>query len=82
MIAVAMERRVCLCCGAEQGQAALSDSSVLLAHPRLDLYADPDSKHPMKTVGCTVCHEGSGQETSFVHADHTPNELWVRCMTA
>jgi hypothetical protein len=62
---------------AKAGLARLSANPVLLAHPRLDLYADAESKHPMKTVGCTSCHEGSGHETDFTHAAHTPEELWV-----
>lgn len=45
---------------------------VIAAHPRLDLFVSPDSPHPMKTMGCTVCHEGSGQETDFIFAAHTP----------
>ncbi|MCE9591810.1 MAG: c-type cytochrome [Planctomycetes bacterium] len=60
-----------------QGLPALSANPVLMAHPRLDLYADADSKHPMKSMGCTVCHEGSGQETEFKHTAHTPREVWV-----
>lgn len=46
---------------------------VLAAHPRLDLFVSPNSPHPMKTMGCTVCHEGSGQETDFIFAAHTPD---------
>ncbi|MBK8269664.1 MAG: hypothetical protein IPK83_15760 [Planctomycetes bacterium] len=45
---------------------------VLTAHPRLDLFVSADSPHPMKKMGCTVCHEGSGQDTDFVLAAHTP----------
>lgn len=45
---------------------------VLAAHPRLDLFVSPNSPHPMKKMGCTVCHEGSGQDTDFVLAAHTP----------
>ncbi len=55
----------------------LSANPVLLAHPKLGLYANAESSHPMKTMGCTVCHEGSGQETGFVHAAHTPRDAWV-----
>lgn len=43
----------------------------LKAHPRLDLYVSPDSPHPMNKMGCTVCHGGNGQETSFTTAIHT-----------
>ena len=61
----------------ERGSAAVSTSPVMLAHPRLDLYLDPDSPHPLKTMGCSVCHEGSGQDTSFFHTAHTPRDIWV-----
>ncbi len=60
-----------------EGLAMLDPSPVLLAHPRLDLYVESESKHPMKTMGCTACHEGSGQETMFEHTVHTPREVWV-----
>ncbi len=63
------------------GLSPVSASSVLLAHPRLDLYAEAESKHPMKTMGCTVCHEGSGQETQFEHTAHSPRDIWVDATT-
>lgn len=47
-------------------------SSVLQAHPRLDLFVSEDSPHPMRKMGCTVCHEGSGQETDFILSAHSP----------
>lgn len=56
---------------------ALDATSVMLAHPQLQRYVDPESSHPMKTMGCTVCHEGSGQETIFEHTVHTPRPIWV-----
>jgi len=59
------------------GRSALSTSPVLMAHPRLDLYLEEGSEHPKKTMGCTVCHEGSGQETLFEHTAHTPRDIWV-----
>ena len=49
-----------------RGLATLDPSPVLLAHPRLDLFVDVDSKHSFEAVGCTSCHDGSGQETDFV----------------
>lgn len=61
----------------ELGRNRLSASRLILAHPRLDLYADPDSKHPIATMGCTSCHEGSGEESQFVHTAHTPQDVWV-----
>lgn len=62
---------------AAQGRARLNPSRLFLAHPRLDLYADPDSRHPIARMGCTSCHEGSGEETQFVHTAHTPQNIWV-----
>jgi cytochrome c551/c552 len=42
-------------------------------HPRLDLFVSDSSPHPMKTFGCTICHQGQGSSTSFKWASHTPN---------
>ena len=42
-------------------------------HPRLDLFVGDSSPHPMKSFGCTVCHQGQGSATSFKWASHTPN---------
>jgi len=57
--------------------SALDPSPVLLAHPQLALYVDQDSKHPMELMGCTSCHDGSGQETNFVVTAHTARPIWV-----
>lgn len=45
---------------------------VLMAHPRLELYASSTSPHPLNKVGCTSCHDGDGKETDFSLAVHTP----------
>lgn len=58
---------------ADEGLKELRLTRAILAHPNLDLYVHVDSPHPMKTMGCTVCHEGNPQETTFVLAAHTPN---------
>lgn len=43
-------------------------------HPKLDLMVGMSSKHPMKQVGCTVCHGGEGHRVNdFVTVAHTPN---------
>ncbi len=43
-------------------------------HPRLDLMVGADSKHPMKKVGCTICHGGEGQRvTDFNSIAHMPS---------
>jgi len=56
----------------EEGRPPIKFEQPYLAHPRLDLFVGPDSPHPVQEMGCTVCHEGSGQETDFVFAAHTP----------
>ena len=43
------------------------------AHPRIDLFAGANSKHPAEKFGCTICHSGQGSATSFALASHTPN---------
>jgi len=53
------------------------------AHPRLDLYLTDASPHPMKDVGCTICHDGQGSGTSFPWTSHTPDNAkqqddWAR----
>ena len=42
------------------------------SHPRLDLYLSSKSPHPLKDVGCTICHRGAGEALDFVRADHRP----------
>ncbi|HJT77691.1 MAG TPA: cytochrome c, partial [Gemmataceae bacterium] len=43
------------------------------AHPRLDLFIDSNSPHPVEKFGCTSCHGGQGSATDFTHAAHTPD---------
>jgi mono/diheme cytochrome c family protein len=45
---------------------------VLNAHPRLDLFVDEKSPHPVSEFGCTVCHQGRGQAVEFERTFHTP----------
>jgi cytochrome c2/plastocyanin len=54
------------------GLPTLELDQPLRAHPHLDLYLTENSPHPIKRMGCTVCHEGNGQETDFVLAAHAP----------
>jgi mono/diheme cytochrome c family protein len=42
------------------------------AHPRLDLFCDANSPHPVEKFGCTICHAGQGSATDFLLASHTP----------
>jgi cytochrome c551/c552 len=60
-----------------RGYPALDEGRVILAHPNLDLYVSVDSKHSYEKVGCTSCHDGSGQETDFVLTAHTARDIWV-----
>lgn len=59
---------------ADAGRPPIDFSKEVQAHPNLDLYVSPDSPHPMKGMGCTVCHEGAGMDTDFVLAAHTPRD--------
>ena len=52
-------------------------------HPRLNVFLNADSPHPLEKIGCTVCHGGSGQSLSFTWAAHTPQDekqkkLWEK----
>lgn len=58
----------------DQGRPRIDFRKEIQAHPNLDLYVSPDSPHPMGTMGCTVCHEGAGQDTDFILAAHTPKD--------
>ena len=43
-------------------------------HPNLDLYIGEKSPHPMKQIGCTVCHGGEGHRVNdFSAAAHIPD---------
>ncbi len=44
------------------------------AHPRMDLFVESNSPHPMEKFGCTSCHNGQGSGTDFYTASHTPND--------
>jgi mono/diheme cytochrome c family protein len=53
------------------------------AHPRIDIFAGANSKHPAEKFGCSICHRGQGSATSFTLAAHTPNNpedarLWIK----
>ena len=61
----------------KMGFQPLDPSPVHFAHPKLELYVDVDSKHPMEKHGCTSCHDGSGNETDFVLTAHAPRAVWV-----
>ncbi len=49
-----------------------NEKNPLKTHPRLDLYASADSKHPIEQQGCTGCHSGSGRSCTFTTSSHTP----------
>lgn len=44
------------------------------SHPRLDLFVGSMSPHKVGEMGCTICHEGQGNGTSFRWTSHTPND--------
>jgi len=57
--------------------------NMFAAHPRLDLFVDANSPHPIEKFGCTSCHSGQGSATGFVDATHSPNtpeerEKWIK----
>jgi cytochrome c2 len=56
-------------------KAQLTDARVteFCAHPRLDLFVDSNSPHPVEKFGCTSCHAGQGSATDFAYAAHTPD---------
>lgn len=41
-------------------------------HPNLDLFLSSKSPHSIEQIGCTVCHEGSGNSVDFTWSAHTP----------
>ncbi|HVS36581.1 MAG TPA: hypothetical protein VMS17_13535 [Gemmataceae bacterium] len=45
------------------------------AHPRLDLFVDSNSPHPLEKFGCSICHAGQGSATDFELAAHTPADI-------
>jgi len=53
----------------------LSEAQVRMysAHPRLGLFVDSNSPHPVEKFGCTTCHAGQGSATEFYFAAHTPD---------
>lgn len=44
------------------------------SHPRPDVYLTASSPHPQASFGCTICHDGQGSATSFLNAQHGPND--------
>jgi cbb3-type cytochrome oxidase cytochrome c subunit len=55
----------------------LTDAHVtqFAAHPRLDLFVEANSAHPVEKFGCTSCHSGQGSATDFVNAAHSPSTM-------
>jgi mono/diheme cytochrome c family protein len=48
-------------------------SNPFKTHPNLDLILGEKSPHPMKQIGCTICHGGEGHRVNdFSSAAHTP----------
>ncbi|MFT5052133.1 MAG: cytochrome c2 [Chlamydiales bacterium] len=66
---------MCTTCHMAIDQAGFEDAEQPFAtHPQLDLYLTSKSAHPMKEIGCTICHRGSGESLSFQHVDHRPSD--------
>ena len=61
-------------CPATSAPSSLTPGQITqyAAHPRLDLFVDSNSPHPMEKFGCTICHAGQGSATDFELSDHTP----------
>jgi mono/diheme cytochrome c family protein len=61
---------------APKSVAALTEARINMfaAHPRLDLFVDANSPHPVERFGCSACHGGQGSATDFVNAVHSPND--------
>jgi len=66
---------MCTTCHMAIDKAGFEDEEQPFAtHPQLDLYLTSKSPHPMKEIGCTICHRGSGEALSFQHVDHRPSD--------
>lgn len=65
----------CITCHSLIDQKGYEDQpNPFKTHPKLDMMVGMDSKHPMKTFGCTGCHQGEGHRVNdFNAAAHTPN---------
>lgn len=67
---------MCMTCHLGIDRAGFEDEpQPFTSHPRPDLYLSSNSPHPIKEVGCTICHRGSGEALDFIRADHRPNTM-------
>ncbi len=66
--------------GSDVPSVKLSEAQVTqyCAHPRLDLFVEANSPHPLEKFGCTTCHSGQGSATDFSFAAHTPDDALQR----
>ncbi|MFO0980574.1 MAG: c-type cytochrome [Planctomycetota bacterium] len=69
--------------GIEKAQAYATDKQPFRAHPRPELFVTSASPHPMDKFGCSICHYGGNQATTFVGSYHSPRndaqrEEWVK----
>ena len=51
-------------------------------HPKLEIYLNKDSPHPLSDFGCTACHGGLGRSVTFRNSYHAPQndeqkEEWI-----
>ncbi|MBL6992155.1 MAG: c-type cytochrome [Bacteriovoracaceae bacterium] len=53
-----------------------SQKNPFKTHPRLSLILGENSPHPIKKIGCTICHGGEGNRMQdFIAAGHTPSTI-------
>ncbi|HVS17478.1 MAG TPA: cytochrome c [Planctomycetota bacterium] len=65
---------MCMTCHLGIDRAGFEDEpQPYTTHPRQDLYLSSNSPHPIKEVGCTICHRGSGEALDFIRSDHRPD---------
>jgi mono/diheme cytochrome c family protein len=64
----------CITCHTFINEAGFEDQkNPFKSHPNLALILGEKSPHPMKKIGCTVCHGGEGHRVNdFNSAAHTP----------
>jgi len=64
----------CTTCHTFIGQKGFEEEkNPFKTHPKLDLILGAKSPHPMKKIGCTVCHGGEGQRVhDFQSVAHIP----------
>jgi len=66
----------CMTCHANADKAGYENlPQPFTSHPKLHLYMNADSPHPVEKIGCTVCHGGIPQSVDFSLAGHVPKDV-------